>query len=441
MTKDELCKKKIGLISLGCDKNRVDSERVLFELKNYGFEITSNPNEANILIVNTCAFIEPARKESIETILEMAEYKNDKCEKLIVIGCLPQKFMAEVKDALPEVDCFLGTKSELSIINAIADLYGFKCLNKVTEEGFNRLLTTPKHYAFLKIAEGCSNNCAYCNIPLIRGQYVSEPMEKLIAQAKYLVENGVKELIVVAQDVTKYGIDLYGRFALVELLQKISQIDGLKWIRLHYCYPELVSDELINEIANNPKICKYIEIPFQHADDSILKQMKRASNNKLMANLVTKLRSKIPNIAIRTSFILGFPTENEDNYNNLKQFIIDYKLEHIGFFTYSREKDTLAYDMKPQVPKKVAKYRANELAKIQEEIVENKNLNFIGKQLEVVIEDVLDKNTYIGRSQYNSPNVDTIVYINSTKQLQIGDFCNIIVTNVVDKFDLQGDII
>ena len=440
MTKEELCKKKIGLISLGCDKNRVDSEKVLYRLTNFGFTLTANAEDADILIVNTCAFIESARKESIETILEMADYKNTNCEKLIVMGCLPQKFKDEVKNALPEVDCFLGTNSEDKILDAILNLYNVKCPHNNVITEFDRVLTTPKHYAFLKIAEGCSNNCAYCNIPLIRGRFISEPIEKLYSEAKVLVSKGAKEIIIVAQDVTKYGIDLYKKYALVDLLRKISQIEGLKWIRLHYCYPELVNDELINEIVTNPKICKYIEIPFQHADDHILKSMNRASNQKIMLNLLNKLKTKIPDIAIRTSFILGLPGETETEFNTLKNFIINNDIDHIGFFTYSREKDTKAYNLKPQVSKKIAQERANELATIQENKVEKINEKYINKVLEVVIEEQIDKNTYIGRSQYNSPNIDTVVFVSSNKDLQIGEFYNILINNIVNKFDLQGEL-
>ncbi len=441
MEKSELIKKKIGLVSLGCDKNRVDSERILYSLKTFGFTITSKPDEANILIINTCAFIEPARKESIDTILEMAQFKEKNCEKLIVVGCLPQKFYNEVVEALPEVDCFLGVKNEKNILKTICDLYNINCCVNEVKTPLNRVLSTPNHYAFLKIAEGCSNHCAYCTIPEIRGEYISEPIENLIQEATQLAKNGVSELILVAQDVTKYGIDIYKKFALVDLLQKLSQIEGIIWIRLHYCYPEFINNELINEIKNNPKICKYIEVPLQHADDKILKLMKRATSYEQAISLIKKLRDNIPNIAIRTSFILGFPGETESEYKTLKNFITTEKLDHIGFFVFSKEKGTDAEKLPNQVNKKTAKKRVKELSILQANIVEQKNKEKIGKKLKVVCENKLENNTYLMRSEFNSPNVDTFIYVNTEKVLEIGQYYNIIVTNVLDKFDLIGELL
>lgn len=441
MTEKQLLRKKIGLISLGCDKNRVDSEHILFNLSKFGFEITPDALKAQILIVNTCAFIEPARKESLETILEMAEFKKQNCEKLIVVGCLPQKFLSEVKKALPEVDCFLGVKSEDAIVSAICGLYGVVCNDIEKTYNLSRVLTTPKHYAYLKIAEGCSNSCTYCTIPQIRGPYVSVPMEKLIAEAKELSKCGVTELIIVAQDVTKYGVDLYKKFALVQLLRELSKIEGIKWIRLHYCYPELISDDLIDEMANNPKIVKYIELPLQHADNKILKLMKRASTQENAEERIKKLRNKIPDIAIRTSFILGFPGETEIEFENLRRFMISNEFDHIGFFAFSCEKDTVAATLPGKVPKRVANKRVKDLALLQAKIVENKNRKKIGSVFNAVCEEQIDKDMYVFRSQYNSPNVDTYIFVKSETFLQVGTYYDIKIIDTTNKFDLIGVLV
>lgn len=441
MTEKELLTKNIGLISLGCDKNRVDSEHILYNLQKFGFKITPDPNRAEILIVNTCAFIEPARKESIDTILEMAEYKKTGCEKLIVVGCLPQKFYDEVCSTLPEVDLFLGVKSEDEIVKAICSLYNVKCSNIKSDEVFSRVLTTPKHYAYLKIAEGCSNSCTYCLIPKIRGGYVSVPIEKLVSEATELSRRGVTELIIVAQDVTKYGIDLYKKLMLVPLLKELSKIEGIRWIRLHYCYPELLSDELIDEIASNPKIAKYIELPLQHADDKILKLMKRASTRENAAKIIQKLKAKIPDIAIRTSFILGFPSETETEFENLKNFIIEQNFDHIGFFAYSAEKDTEASTFINKVPKSVANKRVKSLALLQAKIVEQNHIKKVGSTVLAVCEEQLDTNLYAFRSQYNSPNVDTYIFVYSDDFIKVGTYRNIKITDVTNKFDLIGEIL
>ena len=336
MTNKELLQKKVAMISLGCDKNTVDAEKMLYNITNYGFNVVSDINEASIVIINTCAFILDARKESISKIFEVVNLKSQNVEKIIVTGCLPQKSYDEVCASIPEVDAFVRIKNNDKIVDTICNLYGVEKDTKVKSSGF-RVQSTPKYTAFLKIADGCNNFCSYCTIPFIRGRYKSEPIEELVNEAKQLVKNGVRELILVAQDVTNYGIDLYKENKLVELLQRLSKIKDLKWIRLHYCYPNLITDELLNEIMTNDKICKYLDIPLQHISTNVLKNMNRQDTKESVESLIKKIRNLPKYVAIRSTFIVGFPKETRKDFDELKQFLTEYKLDNVGFFKYSRE--------------------------------------------------------------------------------------------------------
>ncbi|MCL2540335.1 MAG: 30S ribosomal protein S12 methylthiotransferase RimO [Firmicutes bacterium] len=433
-----LTSKSIGFVSLGCDKNRVDTERMMYVLQIAGFKFVTDPAAADIIIVNTCSFICSAREESINTIIEMAEHKKGRCEKLIVTGCLPQKFLDETKPLLPEVDEFIGVLGPEQILQAVYRSYGLSWSGAAPNTG-GRIVSTPKHYAYLKIAEGCSNKCAYCNIPEIRGPYRSVEKEKLITEAKTLLKGGATEIILVAQDVTRYGTDLYKKPILVALIKELSKIDGLRYIRLHYCYPELVSDELIQEVANNPKVAKYIEIPFQHISDKILKRMNRASNRTQIKDIVARIRQAGPDIAIRTSFIVGFPGENGTDYKELYNFVLEGKIDHIGIFEYSREKDTAAYGMKPQIGRFVKKRRVNKLARLAQAMANQNNKKYLNKTLTVVCEGNPEPNLYVGRSEYSSPLVDNVVYFTSDTECNIGKYYDVHISDLVNFYDLKGE--
>ena len=441
MTKEELLKKKICVVSLGCDKNTVDSERILFRLNEFGFDVVGDPKQANVIIVNTCAFIEPARIESVEKITEMVKLKSKKVENVIVVGCLPAKTDFDFKKELPKVDLTLGTRSEDKIIESICKLYNVSPNSqRIKMLPCQRIVSTPKHYAYLKIADGCDNKCSYCTIPQIRGRFVSEKIETLVDEAKELVKNGAKELILVAQDVTRYGEDLYKKHRIVDLIKELSKIKGLEWIRLHYCYPEFFSDELIDEIAKNPKVVKYIDIPIQHISDSILRSMNRASTHERVVSLIKKLRQKIPDVAIRTSIIVGFPGETEIDFKELCEFLTEFKLDNVGFFPYSREKGTKAYDLKNQVTEKTKDVRLKKLVEMQTFLQFCKAQECINKKFKCVCDDETE-DFYILRNQYNSPEIDSIVYAEKTRKLNIGDFCDVLITDVVGPFDLKGDIL
>ena len=374
MTVEEILNKKVGFISLGCDKNRVDLENIIFNLKNVGFQIVNSADDAEIIVINTCAFLESSRLEAIENILEMSQLKNKKLEKLIVTGCLNELNYADLKESLPEVDCFVNIKDNIYLVEKIFELYGvgykYNYLN-------DRVLTTPSHYAYLKISDGCNNFCTYCLIPYIRGRFKSIPIEELLVSAQKLVDNGVKELILVAQDVTKYGIDLYNKKSLVELLQKLSTIDKLQSIRL---------------IKNNDKILKYLDIPLQHVSNSILKKMNRRSTHESICSLFTKLKSEIPNIVIRTTFILGFPGETEDDFNQLLEFLKAYKLNNVGFFKFSNEEGTKAYTLPNQIDEDLKQKRLEIASQLQYEI-QNKLLdNLINKVYNVYLKEIKKEN-------------------------------------------------
>jgi len=433
MTMNELKKKKVGFISLGCDKNRVDLEKIIFKLKSAGLQIVNDPKLANIIIINTCSFLEASRIESIENILEMATYKSDNLEKLIVTGCLNELKYSDLQESLPEVDAFINISDNDNIVNIIGQLY---TVNVSVDIINGRTLTTPNHYAYLKISDGCNNFCSYCLIPYIRGRYKSTPIEELIAEAKTLVSKGVKELILVAQDVTKYGIDIYNKKSLVPLIQELSKIDNLQWIRLLYCYPEEVDDDLINEIKNNPKVLKYLDIPLQHVSNKILKLMNRRSTKEKIVELFSKLRSQIPNIVIRTTFILGFPGESNDDFNEIIEFIQTSNLQNVGFFKYSREEGTRSYDFDNQIVESIKDDRLNIASQIQYDIQSSINDTYINQIFEVIIDEVSD-NYSVGRFYGQAPLIDSCIFIDQI--LTIGQIYKIKIIDKLD-YDLKGEL-
>lgn len=441
-TKENILNKRIAFISLGCDKNRVDLENIISLVKNAGFKTTQNLAEANVIIINTCSFIESARRESIETILNMANLKQSKCEKIIVTGCLNEMNYSDLNSSLPEVDSFLRVADNKNIIKTIYNLYGVPYSETTINCNFNRVLTTPNHYAYLKISEGCNNFCSYCTIPFIRGRFVSTPMEQLICEAQELAKLGVKELILVGQDVTKYGVDLYGKQSITTLIKNLSKIEGIKWIRLLYCYPELVDDELINEIKNNSKVVKYIDLPLQHINNNILKLMNRKTSTQKILEVIKKLKTQIPNISIRSTFILGFPGETKENFEELLNFLKNEKLTNVGFFAYSREEGTRAYNFENQVSTKTKNSRVKKAYEVQRIIAENNNLNLLNSVLDVII-DEMENNYFVGRAYLSAPDVDPVVYIpvnNKNKnKIKIGNIVPIKITKVLD-YDLEGEL-
>ena len=439
ITKEELLKKKVALITLGCDKNRVDAEQMLYFLKDFGFEFSSNIFDAEIVIINTCAFIKDSREESINTILDI-KYNSSKLEKLIITGCLPQKNLEELKSELIEADLILPLKENKFIARHIASLYGLQSDYIPNFCDLNRVVSTPKNYAYLKIADGCNNFCAYCTIPFIRGRYKSERMEKLVKEAQNLAENGASEIILIAQDVTKYGYDLYKEYKLVELIQNISKIKKIKWIRLLYCYPELISDELIKEIDENPKVCKYIDIPLQHISNKILKSMNRKGDKEKILDIVEKLRNCKNYISIRSTFIIGFPGETNKDYKEIKEFLLKYKLNNVGFFAYSKEEGTKAFYLKKQIPKIVKKSRLKSIQKLQNNVIINNNKLLVNEVLTCVCESI-NNDTIIFRSEYNSPVIDTQVLVkNDNQKVEIGKYYKV---KIIDyqNIDLIGEIL
>lgn len=438
---------KILFISLGCDKNLVDSEEMLGMLRKEHFEFTDDEAEADVIVINTCCFVNDAKEESIETILQMAEYrKNGMCKALIVTGCLAQRYKDEIIKEIPEVDAVLGTSSYDSIVDAVKTaLEGrryelYSSLDKLIVEETDRVLTTGGYFAYLKIAEGCNKSCTYCIIPKIRGRYRSVPMEELISSAEQLVRGGAKELILVAQETTLYGADLYGKKMLPELLKKLCKISGLVWIRLLYCYPEEITDELIEVIKNESKICKYIDMPIQHANDRILKLMGRRTNKKELVEKISKLRTEIPDIVIRTTLISGFPTETEEEHEELLDFVDEMEFDRLGVFTYSPEENTKAAEMQGQIPEELKVKRRNEVMKLQQDIVFEKGETMIGKKVPVMIEGKLvDENAYIGRTYMDAPNVDGNIFVVTDEELLTGDFVKVFITGSQD-YDLIGEI-
>ncbi len=435
-------RKTVGMISLGCDKNRMDSERLLGFLQDE-YEITNDIARTQILIINTCAFLESARKESIETVFSYLPYKeNGKLEKIIMTGCLPQKFIGDIFKELPEVDGFLGTFDGSLLKQLITDLYaGFRVnyVGKGETLKCERYLTTPNHYAYLKIADGCNNHCTYCLIPKIRGSYVSEKLEDLIEEAKAIGE--VKELILVAQDTTRYGVDLYGKPMIVELIRRLSALENVKGIRLLYCYPELVSDELINEFKSNDKLIKYIDIPLQHASDRILKLMARKSSERGNLELIDKLKKEVPNIAVRSTFIAGFPGESREDVEILADFLKKAKLFNAGFFAYSREKDTPAYKLEGQIPYREKQKRTKYLYKVQNAVMSEILDGFIGKELDVVCDGTDENMTeFFGRAWFSAPDIDGKVILCSDGLIEQGKTYKVLIKKRRG-LDLLGEIL
>ncbi len=439
----------IFFVSLGCDKNLVDSENMLGILSENGYRITQDEKSADIIIINTCCFIHDAKQESINTILEMAEYKKEgSCKALVVTGCLAERYKEEILQEIPEVDALLGTSSFSAILEIVTGLtegrqYSrFDRLDLPPENYGKRILTSGTHYAYLKIAEGCDKHCTYCIIPQVRGNYRSIPMEALISEAEYLAAQGVKELILVAQETTLYGSDLYGRKALPELLRKLCRIDGLAWIRILYCYPEEITDELIEVMKTEPKLCHYLDIPIQHASDRILKLMGRKTNKADLEHIIDKLRRSIPDITLRTTLITGFPTETEEEHQELMEFVKTQRFDRLGVFTYSKEDNTPAAKLKPQILAKVKKQRQKELMKLQQSIVFEAAQERIGNIYEVLIEGRIteEENVYIGRTYMDAPQVDGFLFLTSEEELISGDIVRVQV-NSAKEYDLIGDIV
>ena len=439
----------VGVISLGCDKNRVDSEIMLTYLSEAGYKFTSDASNADIIIINTCGFIETARNESMDAIAEMIEYRKNpkyRCKRIIVTGCLPQRWSANILNEFPEIDIILGIDSYPEIVNILKD--SFDTNKKLVKVGStktlpyikNRVVTTPSHYAYLKIADGCDNFCTFCTIPFIRGRYRSMDMDNLLEEAKELVENGAEEIILVAQDISRYGEDKTGKQEIVNLIRKLSTIEDLKWIRLLYCYPEKLSDELLNEIITNPKVCKYIDIPLQHVSDKVLKRMNRKTCQKDIVNLLEKIKNAPEFIAIRTTYMVGFPGETEADFAQLVDFIQKYKLMHVGFFAYSKEADTTAANFVDHVPDDVKTRRLLKLMRIQQKIANEINKSFVGKTIEVCYEGIdYEKQLFFGRSQYQTPEADTLVFFKSKKPIDIGKYYKVKITKVKG-YDLQGEV-
>ena len=452
---------KVGFVSLGCSKNLIDTEIAIGKFKNNNYKIVNNPSEAEIIVINTCGFIDSAKEEAINTILEMAEYKKQKCKYLIVMGCLVQRYYEDLIKELPEVDLFIKLEDYDNFWNIIEDLIKRdivtktkqKLSNKISEmkplpmatseEFMDRVITTGDNYAYIKIGEGCSNRCTYCAIPYIRGPFVSRKMEEIIEEAKMLAKKGIKELIVIAQDTTKYGIDIYGEGKLAELLNKLSKIEGIQWIRFLYSYPEGITDELIQEVAQNKKIAKYFDIPIQHISDSILKKMNRKTSKKQITELLEKIRTQIPEVTLRTSLIVGFPGETDDDFKELQEFVAQAKFDKLGAFMYSKEEGTPAEKLPNQIHKNTKKSRYNKIMQEQQKISKQKLENKIGKTYDVLIEEIsFDKKFLIGRTMQDVPEIDGLVYVKVQEndlavEQKIGQIIKCKITEV-SNYDLIG---
>ena len=428
----------------GCSKNLVDTEMCIGLFKNNNYEIESNPEKAEIIVINTCGFIEPAKEEAINTILEMAAYKESaKCKYIIVIGCLVKRYKKELIKAMPEVDLFVSPDEYDNIWNLIDEVVNKDKKLKVSKNTLDykdRIITTGNTTAYLKISEGCSNNCTYCAIPYIRGKHVSRKMEDILEEANMLAEKGIKELIVIAQDTTKYGIDLYGEYKLPELLEKLAKIEGFKWIRFLYSYPESITDELIKVVKENDKICKYFDIPMQHFTDNVLKMMNRKSTSESIEKTINKIRKEIPNVILRTTFIVGFPGETEEDFFELYEFINRAKFEKLGVFKYSKEEGTPASRIKTQVHYKVKQVRYDKIMSLEKQIAKIKLEEKIGNVYEAVVDSIEDGGRLvIARSYMDIPNEDGVIFIKSNGKVKIGDFIKVKIIDTKD-YDLVGEI-
>lgn len=437
----------ILFISLGCDKNLVDSEVMLGLLDKKGYKIVDEESEADVIVINTCCFINDAKEESVQTILEMAEYKKKgRLKALIVTGCLAQRYQQEILDEIPEVDAVLGTTSYDKITEAVEEALAGNGHVEVTDINVlplvdeKRLVTTGGHFAYLKIAEGCDKHCTYCIIPKLRGNYRSVPMERLIKEAEDLAEQGVKELILVAQETTVYGQDIYGEKSLHKLLKELCKISGIRWIRILYCYPEEIDDNLIQVIKEESKICHYLDLPIQHASDEILKRMGRRTSKKQLVEIIGKLRSEIPDIALRTTLITGFPGESEANHEELMEFVDEMEFDRLGVFTYSPEEDTPAADMPEQIEESVKEDRQAELMELQQDIAFDKAEDMVGSEVLMMVEGkVADENVYVGRTYKDAPNVDGLIFVHTDAELITGDFAKVKVTGALE-YDLIGEL-
>ena len=438
---------KILFISLGCDKNLVDTEVMLGLLASRGYEMTDDETEADIIVVNTCCFIHDAKEESIQNILEMAEYKKAGSAKaLIVTGCLAQRYRQEILDEIPEVDEVLGTTAYDKILDAMdAALAGehsviVRDVDTLPLPETKRLVTTGGHFAYLKIAEGCDKHCTYCIIPKIRGNFRSVPMERLIKEAEELAEQGVKELILVAQETTLYGKDIYGEKSLHKLLKELCRINGIRWIRILYCYPEEITDELIQVMKEEQKACHYLDLPIQHANDTVLKRMGRRTSKQELTDIIGKLRKEIPDICLRTTLITGFPGETKEQHEELMEFVDEMEFDRLGVFTYSPEEDTPAAVMPGQIDEAVKEERQAELMELQQEIAFDLAEDMIGREVLVMIEGkVADENAYVGRTYKDAPNVDGLIFVNTDEELMSGDFARVKVTGAAE-YDLIGEL-
>ena len=434
---------KVGMISLGCPKNQVDGEALLAKLAQAGYQIVNEIENSDVMIVNTCGFIEDAKREAIDTILEVAQYKEaGLISAIVVTGCLAERYQDEILKEMPEVDAVIGIGANSDIVKVCDKaLCGIKTSNFPNKcylplDG-ERMLSTPPHWAYLKIAEGCDNRCAYCAIPGIRGDFRSRTIESVVDEAKSLVNRGVKEIILVAQDTTKYGQDLYGEYSLDKLLKELVKIDGLEWIRLFYCYPQRITDSLIDVIANEDKVCKYIDIPLQHSDATVLKNMNRVGDGNDYRVLLNKMREAIPGLALRTTFMVGFPGETDEQFENLCEFVKDMKFDKMGCFTFSPEEDTPAFDMKNQIDEDVKKRRQEVLMNVQFFITEASNKGRVGNVYKVIVDSFAD-GKYTGRSYMDSPEIDSGIIFTSNKELNIGDFVDVKITDF-DGYDLIGE--
>ena len=439
---------KILFISLGCDKNLVDTEVMLGLLASRGYEMTDDETQADIIVINTCCFIHDAREESIENILEMAEYKKSgQAKALIVTGCLAERYRQEILEEIPEVDEVLGTAAYDRILDAVDAALAGKQEVMLTDvdalplPDAKRLITTGGHFAYLKIAEGCDKRCTYCIIPKLRGNFRSVPMERLVKEAKELAEQGVKELILVAQETTLYGRDLYGEKSLHALLRELAKISGIRWIRILYCYPEEITDELIQVMKEEPKVCHYLDLPIQHANDAILKRMGRRTSRQQLIDIIGKLRREIPDICLRTTLITGFPGETKEQHEELMDFVDEMEFDRLGVFTYSPEEGTPAALMPDQIREEIKEERQAELMELQQEIAFDNAQDMVGREMLVMIEGkVADENAYVGRTYRDAPNVDGLIFINTDEELLSGDFARVKVTGAVD-YDLIGELL
>ena len=438
---------KVLFISLGCDKNLVDSEEMLGLLRDRGYEITDDETEADVIAINTCCFIHDAKEESIQSILEMAEYrKQGRCKVLLVTGCMAQRYQKEIRQEIPEVDVGLGTTSFEKIVDALDSAFrgipyeDFESIDYLPMVSADRILTTGGYYGYLKIAEGCDKHCTYCIIPSLRGKFRSYPMERLLKQAEKMAQQGVRELILVAQETTLYGTDLYGKKSLHRLLEELCKITGIYWIRVLYCYPEEIYPELVEVIAREPKVCHYLDLPIQHASDRILKRMGRRTSKKQLVEIVRTLREKIPDIVLRTTLITGFPGETQEDHEELMEFVDTMEFDRLGVFTYSPEENTPAAVMKAQISEEIKEDRKAELMELQQEISLERGNSRIGQVLLVMIEGkVADENAYVGRTYADAPNVDGYIFVQSPEMLMSGDFVKVRVTGALE-YDLIGEI-